>query len=543
MRVVSATLGDTNLIICPCVDCRNLARHLGSTVVDHLVMKGMDEAYKIRTDWFYHEVINSAAEDERKEKQWNDEVFELYEAAACFDQDFVSKGDCDEIDEDDDGKKGDDFLARLADAEQPLYSGCANHSKLSAIVTLFRIKTQNGWSDKSFNDLLATLKDMLPSENVLHSSLYDVKKFFKSFDMGYQRIHACVNDCCLFRNKYKKLDKCPKCKAPRWKTNMQTGAVKKGVPQKILRYFPVIPRLKRMFRSEQMAKDLRWHFNNKSTDGKLRHPVDSVTWYQMDDKYPSFAAEERNMRLGLSTDGFNPFNMKNTNYSCWPVLLVNYNLPPHLCMRKDNIMLSLLIPGPQQPGNSLDIYLEPLIDDLNQLWMKGELVYDAYSKSTFTLRAMLLWTISDFPAYGNLAGCKVKGKLGCPLCGKNTDSMWLKHSRKHVYMCHRKHLPPDHTFRGKKAWFDGKVENRRKSRILTGQEIYQNLRNFRNDFGNLKKSARKRKRSDCTEVCSDNEDEYSESEDEEEEEVEVDMEELSRWKKRSIFFSLPYWEV
>lgn len=117
VRVVSAALGDTNLIICPCVDCRNLARHLGSTIVDHLVMKGMDEAYKIRTDWFYHEVINSAAEDERKEKQWNDEVFELYEAAACLDQDFVSKGDWDEIDEDDDGKKGDDFLERLADAE------------------------------------------------------------------------------------------------------------------------------------------------------------------------------------------------------------------------------------------------------------------------------------------------------------------------------------------------------------------------------------------------------------------------------------------
>lgn len=38
---------------------------------------------------------------------------------------------------------------------------------------------------------------------------------------------------------------------------------------------------------------------------------------------------------------------------------------------------------------------------------------------------MLIWTISDFPAYGNLAGCKVIGKMGYPLCGKNTDSLWL----------------------------------------------------------------------------------------------------------------------
>ena len=55
-------------------------------------------------------------------------------------------------------------------------------------------------------------------------------------------------------------------------------------------------------------------------------------------------------------------------------------------------MLSLLIPGPQQPGNSIDVYLEPLIEDLNHLWSSGELVYDAYTRSTFTLKAMLLWT-------------------------------------------------------------------------------------------------------------------------------------------------------
>ncbi|XP_013632806.1 PREDICTED: uncharacterized protein LOC106338356 [Brassica oleracea var. oleracea] len=181
----------------------------------------------------------------------------------------------------------------------------------------------------------------------------------------------------------------------------------------------------------------------------------------MNAKYPTFVAEERNMRLGLSTDGFNPFNMKNSMYSFWPLLLVNYNLPPDLCMKKENIMLSLLIPGPQQPGNSIDIYLEPLIEDLNHMWSSGELVYDAFTRSTFTLK---------------------------------TDSMWLKYRRKHVYMYHRKGLPPSHSFRGKKKWFDGKSEQRRRGRILTGLEISQNLRNFKNDFGNVKHSGSKRKK-------------------------------------------------
>ncbi|KAG7529490.1 Transposase-associated domain [Arabidopsis suecica] len=501
-------MGDVDMIVCPCIDCRNIDHHSASVVVDHLVRRGMDEAYKMRSDWYHHGEWNPVVGGESNQNQWNDEIVGLYQAAEYLDEEFASKVEIAEgLD-----KEEDEFLAKLADAEIPLYPSCLNHSKLSAIVSLFRLKTKNGWSDKSFNELLETLPEMLPADNVLHTSLYEVKKFLKSFDMGYEKIHACVNDCCLFRKKYKMLENCPKCKASRWKTNMHNGELKKGVPQKVLRYFPIIPRLKRMYRSEEMAKDLRWHFSNKSNDGKLRHPVDSVTWDQMNDKYPSFAAEERNLRLGLSTDGFNPFNMKNTKYSCWPVLLVNYNLPPDLCMKKENIMLTLLIPGPQQPGNSFDIYLEPLIEDLCHLWDNGELTYDAYSKSTFTLKAMLLWTISDFPTYGNLAGCKVKGKMGCPLCGKNTESMWLKFSRKHVYMCHRKGLPATHSYRRKKSWFDGKAEPRRKGRILSDREISVNLRNFKNNFGNLKKSATKRKRTKCTGLAADSEDLSSESE-------------------------------
>ncbi|XP_013608330.1 PREDICTED: uncharacterized protein LOC106315105 [Brassica oleracea var. oleracea] len=536
VRAVSAVRGDSQLIICPCKDCRNVDRHSGINVVDHLVRRGMDEDYKRRKDWYHHGELSSVeAEVGMKGNQLNEEIVGLYRAAETK----YGCSDFCEMEEVED-KKEDEFLAKIVDAETPLYPNCANHSKLSAIVSLFRLKTQNGWSDKSFNDLLETLPKMLPEENVLHSSMYDVKKFLKTFGIGYEKIHACVNDCCLFRRKLKKLDNCPKCKASRWKINMQTGEVKKGVAQKVLRYFPIIPRLQRMFRSEEMAKNLRWHASNRSTDGKLRHPVDSVTWKQMDDKHPLFAAEERNIRLGLSTDGFNPFSMQNSKYSCWPVLLVNYNLPPNLCMKKENIMLTLLIPGPQQPGNSIDVYLEPLIEDLNKLWSLGESTYDVVSKSVFTLKAMLLWTISDFPAYGNLAGCKVKGKMGCPVCGKDTYSMWMKFCRKHVYMSHRKGLPPTHRYRIKKTWFDGKAEHRRKSRILSGHDISNNLKNYVNNFGNGKKSGMKRKRTAIVDEEKTVEDVSSESEPEEEDEVNV--EELSRWKKRSIFFELPYWE-
>ena len=71
-------------------------------------------------------------------------------------------------------------------------------------------------------------------------------------------------------------------------------------------------------------------------------------------------------------------------------------------------MLSLLIPGPKAPGNDIDVYLDPLIDELQELWDVGVETYDSYTTCNFKLRAALLWTINDFPAYANLSGWSTK---------------------------------------------------------------------------------------------------------------------------------------
>lgn len=110
---------------------------------------------------------------------------------------------------------------------------------------------------------------MLPLNNVIPRSLYEVRKIFKTFDLGYQKIHACVNDCCLFRKKNKNLERCPHCDSSRWLMDARTQRIKQGVPAKVLRYFPIIPRLKRMFNTYEVAKNLMWHLDNKSNDGKM----------------------------------------------------------------------------------------------------------------------------------------------------------------------------------------------------------------------------------------------------------------------------------
>ena len=74
-----------------------------------------------------------------------------------------------------------------------------------------------------------------------------------------------------------------------------------------------------------------------------------------------------------------------TSYSCWPVFLTPYNLPPGMCMKRENLFLSLLIPGPKSPEKNIDIYLRPLIDEMKLLWSDGMQSYDASRKNRISI--------------------------------------------------------------------------------------------------------------------------------------------------------------
>jgi hypothetical protein len=76
----------------------------------------------------------------------------------------------------------------------------------------------------------------------------------------------------------------------------------------------------------------------------------------------------------------------------------------------------MLIPGPKSPRMDIDVYLRPLILELKELWNNGVKIRDAGTKKNFTLRAILLWTINDFPAYAMLSGWSTKGKFACTYC-------------------------------------------------------------------------------------------------------------------------------
>ena len=113
--------------------------------------------------------------------------------------------------------------------------------------------------------------------------------------------------------------------------------------------------------STKTSSLMTWHKDESVNDGIMRHPVDSMAWKSFDEIHPSFELNPRNVLLGLASDGFQPFRISKTLHRIWPVVLIPYNLPPWLCMKQENFILSMIIPGPDGHGDAIDTYLQQLI--------------------------------------------------------------------------------------------------------------------------------------------------------------------------------------
>ncbi|KAI5342902.1 hypothetical protein L3X38_010778 [Prunus dulcis] len=126
----------------------------------------------------------------------------------------------------------------------------------------------------------------------------------------------------------------------------------------------------------------------------------------------------------------------------------------------------------------------------------------------FTLRAAVMWTVNDFPAYAMVSGWSTKGYMACPVCKEDVTSGW--HAGKVCYLDHRRWLPWDHEWREKDKEFDGNTERRLRSREWSGDEILEQLNRL--DFAPFGKTVSRTRPSTHL-----------------------------NWTHKPMFFELPYW--
>jgi len=91
------------------------------------------------------------------------------------------------------------FFLSYSEAQKELYPGCKEATKVSFIIRIYQMKCMHGFSNsgiQSILDLFALFHPKIPD------TLDKVCKVVRDLGLDYQKIHACVNDCVLFRGDY-----------------------------------------------------------------------------------------------------------------------------------------------------------------------------------------------------------------------------------------------------------------------------------------------------------------------------------------------------
>lgn len=74
--------------------------------------------------------------------------------------------------------------------------------------------------------------------------------------------------------------------------------------------------------------------------------------------------------FGLATDAYSAFS--SVEFSVWPILAINYSIPPQHRHKLWNLSVVGLVPGPKQPKR-VDTFFLPLIKEFNRLTRTGML--------------------------------------------------------------------------------------------------------------------------------------------------------------------------
>jgi len=249
MSYVRDRFNADDVILCPCRHCLNQSSLSQKDVHNHVYLYGWSATY---TRWVHHGEAFDA------------EIIEIAEDADEPDHlgDVVNEDEADNEDDlgtvemladlytavEEDGEQP-MFVKVLEDAKRALCPGSV-HSRFSFLVRLLHIKSFYRISNTAISVILKLLARSFPN-SCLPDSYDKAKTYLKELGLGYELIHVCDNNCVLFRKNLAKANICPKCKESRWVD--ADGA--KRVPKKVLRYFPLIPRLKRMFANKATSEE------------------------------------------------------------------------------------------------------------------------------------------------------------------------------------------------------------------------------------------------------------------------------------------------
>jgi hypothetical protein len=229
---------------------------------------------------------------------------------------------------------------------------------------------------------------------------------------------CCENSCMAFTGDNSDLTHCAKasCGYPRWR-DMENHSN----PYKQFMYFPLIPRLKQQYRCQQRAKILQEYPRPWSRRPLTNSAPENITDWWSGIHYRQLRRDRMftqatDIAIQMSLDDVGIL-AKGPPHKCCPVIILVNNLPPAIRFHKWNTLLSLIIPGPNEHGDTSS-FLFPLIEELQELHGGVDCINGTRKQEMFTLRAWMVTVTGDGPAITKVSGMKRPGnaKSPCRFC-------------------------------------------------------------------------------------------------------------------------------
>jgi hypothetical protein len=218
---------------------------------------------------------------------------------------------------------------------------------------LLHLKSLYNFTESAYDDIM----EIFTTNNI---SLYKVKTYLKKIT-GLMPVFydMCENSCICYTGQYESYQNCPICDS--------TRLDERGKAKKIMPYLSIKDRLKIQFNDENRAKELlyRYEYIISKSDNDLDDIFDGKIYKELVDE--NLFNDKRDVAFTASCDGYQIFKQKTDD--CWLFLMINNNLDPSIRVKKENLLIPFLIPGPNQP-KEFNTFLRPFIDEMKELERK-----------------------------------------------------------------------------------------------------------------------------------------------------------------------------
>ena len=241
------------------------------------------------------------------------------------------------------------------------------------------------------------------------------------------------------------------------------GSRQKNIPRRTFHYLPLSPRVTRSYGTEGISYLLQSHggeIGEPNNVGIMKDIHDSPKWKRSFSVGGIFNGDSRGVALSLCLDGLNPWSNNMCNYSMWPIVLGQLNLPRNIRYHFANLLLVGIIPSQTQrkEPKHLDPFLEVLVDET--LSLSSCKIYDAYRKAPFQVKVDIMIYILHYQGLGKLFCLTGTGSYrGCGWCLQKVQ--YCKHLHKVVSPENRRFLPASHKLRKDDQNFPDHVEETR----------------------------------------------------------------------------------